>query len=119
VSLVEFFSFSGIFSNRICACRHFACRHGHNKEEDVNDKEEEEIDDKQEDISDKEEDVDDNEKGNKDPINNMLSKLKRATAVPPKNDHQKRARSGETCHLCLQEAENQHTIVQALLNEDP
>ncbi len=89
-----------------------------NKEDDVDDKEEEDIDDKEEDVSDKEEDVDDNEKGNKYTINNMLPKLKPAAAMPPKNDRQKRAQSGETCHLHLQEAEDQHTIVEALLNED-
>jgi hypothetical protein len=88
-----------------------------NKEEDVNDKEEEDIDDKEEDVSDKEEDVGDNENGNKDTINNMLPKLKPAAAVPPKMTV-KKTRSRETCHLQLQEAEDQHTIVQALLNED-
>jgi hypothetical protein len=55
-----------------------------NKEEDVDDKEEEDIDDKEEDVSYKEEDVDNNEKGNKDAINNMLSKLKPAAAMQPK-----------------------------------
>ncbi len=88
-----------------------------NKEEDIDDKEEEDIDDKEEDVSDEEEDVDDNKKGNKYAINNML-KAKTGSCYATKNDHQKRARSGETCHLCLQEAEDQHTGVQALLNED-
>jgi hypothetical protein len=89
-----------------------------NKEEDINDKEEEDTDDKEEDVSDKEEDVDNNKKGSEYAINNMLPKLKPAAATPPKNDRQKRAWSGETCHLRLQEAEDQHTGVQALLNED-
>jgi hypothetical protein len=87
------------------------------KEEDIDDKEEEDIDDKEEDVRDKEEDVYDNKKGTSMPSTTCFQ-AKTGGCYATKNDHQKRAWSGETCHLCLQEVEDQHTGVQALLNED-
>ncbi len=88
-----------------------------NKEEDFNNEEEEDIDIKEEDIDDKEEDFHDDKKGNEDAIDNMPPKLT-GGCYATKKDRQKRARRGETCHHHLQEAEEQHTSIQALLNED-
>ncbi len=87
------------------------------KEEDVNKKEEEDIDNEEEEVGNKVEDANDNEKENEDAITRMLPD-KTGGCYATKNDHQKRARNGETCHHFLQEAEDQHTGVQALLDED-
>jgi hypothetical protein len=92
VSLVEFFSFSGIFSNRICACRHLLADMDEDKEEDVENKKEEDIDDEEEDVDDIEKDVNDDKKGDEDAINNMPPKLKPAAAMSPKKTAKKEPR---------------------------
>jgi hypothetical protein len=118
VSLVEFFLFLAYSLTGFVLADTSLTDTDNNKVEDVDNKEEEDIDDKEEDGSDKEEDIDGNKKGYKDAIDNMLPKLKPAAAMPPKMTVKKRAWSGKTCHCCLQEAEDQHTGIQALLNED-
>ena len=118
MSLVEFFLFLAYSLTGFVLADTLLADTDNKEEEDADDKEEEDIDNEEEDVGDKEEDIDDNEKGYEDAIGNMLPKLKPVAASPPKNDRQKRAWSGETCHLRLQEAEDQHTGVQALLNED-
>jgi hypothetical protein len=87
------------------------------EEEDVNNEEKEDIDDKEEDIDNEEEEVDDDEEENKGAIDNMPPKLKQA-AVTPSKKTVKKSRSGETRHHRLQEAEDQHTSMQALLDEN-
>jgi hypothetical protein len=92
VSLVEFFSFSGIFSDRIRACRHLLADTNNNKEEDVNNKEEKDIDVEEEYVDDKEEDVDDDKEENEDAIDNMPPKLKWVAVKPPKKTIKKELR---------------------------
>jgi hypothetical protein len=71
VSLVECFSFSGIFSTGFVLADTLLADTDDDKEEDVDNKEEEDIDNEEEDVNDKEEDIDGDKKGNEDAIDNM------------------------------------------------
>jgi hypothetical protein len=84
VSLVEFFFFWHNSLTGFVLADTLLTDTDNNKEEDVDNKKEEDIEDEEEDVGREEEDVDDNKKGNEDAIDNMLPKLKPATATPPK-----------------------------------